>query len=420
VGEIEVLPSGRFRVRVRVNGKRKGDTFATRDEAERQRATLAVLHRATAEAMPPEPEALTLAAWGKTWLERRVEVAEVRHPQHDVTRWELHIGGSALDAMALEDIRPKHVTAWIDAMTKRRKAKGGPGRVSAQTIRRAFALLRLALSDAVRAELIESNPAVGAKLPKPKAPTWAFLTAAEIASVERGAPGVPEPSRRAFVVAIYTGLRAGELIALRWGDVTLDGPRPEVHVQRSHDGPPKSGKTRRVPLLPSALGALRAHRAEAGDVGTDDLVFPTVLGHQRHPGNDFGWSVKVRNGKPGPGYRVKLGVERYVRLHDLRHTCASHLAMGTWTASPWPLQDVARWLGHSSVAITERYAHLSPDYLHDRARGPAEAPVVVGANAPRGAEGSAPRPSENTGRTRQTARLFSAPRPRRTRSPRSA
>ncbi len=401
VGSVEVLPSGRFRVRVWVEGQKKGDTFATREEAEQQRATLAVMHRATAQALPPEPQALTLAAWGKTWLERREELGEVRDPQRDVWIWARYLEGSELAGMALADIRPKHIAGWVDGMAKRPKRKGG-GRLSPLTIRRAFALLRLVFVDAVRAEHLDANPCIGTKLPKPKTAPWAFLTAAEIAAVERGAPGVPEASRRVFVVAIYTGLRLGELVALRWGDVTLDGPRPELHVQRSHDGPPKSGKTRRVPLLPQALEALRAVREEAEGAGPEDVVFPSPRGLQRREGEDWGWSTRRRHRGEYYGYRLALGVERPVRFHDLRHTCASHLAMGTWTGAPWPLQDVARWLGHASVTMTERYAHLSPGYLHDRTRGPgggsgggSGGSGDRGTEAPRGTVPVVPRAHEN-------------------------
>jgi hypothetical protein len=112
VGSVEVLPSGRFRVRVRVNGRKTGDTFATRDEAEQQRATLAVRHRQVAEALPPVPKGLTLAAWGKTWLERRVELGLVRRPAEDCSRWGRYITGSSLDPMRLREIRPKHINAW--------------------------------------------------------------------------------------------------------------------------------------------------------------------------------------------------------------------------------------------------------------------------------------------------------------------
>jgi integrase len=386
VGSVEVLPSGRFRVRVWVKGKKTGDIFATREEAERQRATLAVRHRAVAETMPPEPAATTVASWGAPWLQRRVEAGEVRGARRDAQVWERYVSGTELAGMVLRDVRPKHVAAWIDGMIRRRKVRGGE-KLSPQTIRRAFALLRYALADAVRAEELDANPCAGARLPKPREAAWAFLTTEEVASVERGAPGVPEVSRRAFVVALRTGLRLGELVALRWGDVTLDGPLPALHVQRSNAGPTKSGRSRRVPLaFAPAVEALRAQLADAGGGSDRDaLVFPSPAGRQRSEGDDFGWSPRKRLDAPRVGYRVMLGVARRVRFHDLRHSLASHLAMGTWTEAPFPLHDVARWLGHSSVAVTEKYAHLSPSHLHDRAKAPA-----VGHGTP----GAVPRPTE--------------------------
>jgi integrase len=375
VGSIEVTPSGKFKVRVWVKGKRTGDTHATRDEAERQRAALAVRHRGVAELVPPEPGALTLAAWGKTWLERREELGEVRNAPGDRTRWGQYITGSALDGMALEDIRGKHITGWLDAMVKRPRAKG-PGRLAPQTIRHAFNLLRLAFADAMRAEHIDANPCNGAKLPKPKAAAWAFLTADEIALVLAGAPGVLPESQRAFIVATFAGLREGELIALRVADLTLDGRSPEVHVQRSHDGPPKNGKTRRVPLFPEAVEALRAQlahlAADGGEPADDAVVFPSVRGFQRQPNDDFGWSSRKRRRGAPTGFKAALGITRAVRFHELRHTTASHLAMGTWTSAPWPIQDIAAFMGHGSLAMTQRYMHLAPGYLHDRVRGARE------------------------------------------------
>lgn len=388
VGSVEVLPSGRFRVRVWVEGQKKGDTFATREEAEQQRATLAVMHRATAQALPPEPKALTLAAWGKTWLERREELGEVRRPQETRTRWDLYLGGTDLASMALRDIRPKHVQAWLDGMVKR--ARRGGGRISPSTIRHAFSHLRVCLGEAVRAEHTDANPCDGARLPKAREAPFAFLTTEEVAAVERPAPGVPEVSRRVFVVALFTGLRAGELMALRWGDVTLDGPRPEVHVQRSHDGLPKSGKGRRVPLFPQALDALRAQlahlEADGAEASPDDLVFPTPRGCQYRRGDDWGWGNRKRCRKVEPGHRVAFGITRRVTFHALRHTCASHLVMGTWTDSPLELLTVRAILGHASVTTTQRYAHLSPGHVHDRIRG---------TNGARGTGAFVPRNHEN-------------------------
>ncbi len=386
VGSIEELPSGRFRVRVWVKGRKTGDTFATREEAERQRATLAVLHRSTVESLPPEPQALTVATWGTTWLRRREEAGEVRGAKRDRQMWERYVSGTDLDGMVLREIRPKHVAAWVDGMARRRNTQGG-GRLSPQTIRRVFALLRHCLADAVRAEEIDANPCAGARLPKPREAAWAFLTVDEVDAVERGARGVPEVSRRAFVVALRTGLRLGELLALRWGNVTLDGPLPSLHVQRSNDGPTKSGRSRRVPLaFPTVLEALRLQLADAGgDPSPDALVFPSPSGRQRAEGDDFGWAPRKRAVDPRVGHRVTLGITRRVRFHDMRHTLASHLTMGSWTEAPFPLHDVARWLGHSSVTVSERYSHLSPSHLHDRAKAPA---------AGRGTTPTVPRPAE--------------------------
>ena len=306
--------------------------------------------------------------------------------------------------MPLEDIRGKHIAAWVDAMVKRPRAKG-PGRLSPQTIRHAFNLLRLALSDAMQAEHITANPCVRVKLPKPRTAKWAFLTADEVRALVGGAPGVPAASQRVFVVATFTGLREGELIALRWGDVTLDGPRPEVHVQRSHDGPPKNGKTRRVPLFPAAREALqlqRAHATTEGDgVEADDLVFPSTRGFQQQPNGDFGRSSCERRPGAPTGFKEALGIARPVRFHELRHTTASHLAMGTWTAAPWPIQDIAAFMGHTALAMTQRYMHLAPGYLHDRVRG-AGGGVTPSGETPRGTdvlrgtEVFVPRSSENT------------------------
>ena len=76
--------------------------------------------------------------------------------------------------------------------------------------------------------------------------------------------------------------------------------------------------------------------------------------------------TRVRENVRQAGYSKRLGFGRLVRFHDLRHTCASHLIMGTWGVQ-WSLSEIAAFLGHSDTEVTERYAHLSPDYLHGKA-----------------------------------------------------
>ncbi len=82
---------------------------------------------------------------------------------------------------------------------------------------------------------------------------------------------------------------------------------------------------------------------------------------------DAGWADRVRaKGVVHKGWKTVAGITRRVRFHDLRHTCASHLLMGTWGRS-WSLDEVRAFIGHSSTATTARYAHLSADHLHKAA-----------------------------------------------------
>jgi integrase len=217
-------------------------------------------------------------------------------------------------------------------------------------------LLRRALQDAADEGHATSNVAKDVEVPKkPRADDgWTWLRAEEIEAVLRARPRASTPAQRdAITLAIYTGLRAGELWGLRWCDATLDGPRPELHVRRNRSGPTKSGQDRHVPLLPMAVEALRSRRAASPGVGAA-LVFPGKKGKPHGEGYDAGW----------PSWKRAAGIARRVRFHDLRHTCASHLVQGTWTTRPLRLEDVRQWGGWSTIKMCERYAHLAPEALH--------------------------------------------------------
>ncbi len=154
-----------------------------------------------------------------------------------------------------------------------------------------------------------------------------------------------------FLVGFRTGLRIGELYALRWGDVEID--RRRLHVRRSTtvgatyaDGKvrrleattlPKSGRERIVPLPPDALAAL------AGCVGpADGLVFGVGRDDAKYP-----WEAVC-----------KASGLRDIGLHGMRHTFASQLV-----AAGVSLQRVQVLLGHASIDVTQRYAHLAPSDL---------------------------------------------------------
>ena len=150
-----------------------------------------------------------------------------------------------------------------------------------------------------------------------------------------------------MVVAIKTGLRQGELLGLQWDDVDLVAGRLVVRraVSRGRLSTPKSGKSREVPLSPNAVLALKQHRHLRGE-----FVFCNPDGSRLTKGR-CKW----------PLWRVckRAGLRR-IGWHFLRHTFASHLVM-----NGEPLKAVQELLGHSTISMTEQYAHLSPDVRRD-------------------------------------------------------
>lgn len=182
------------------------------------------------------------------------------------------------------------------------------------------------------------------KTPKPAPRFLDFDEAARL--IECAAP----EWRCLITVAVRTGLRLGELRALRWCDVDLSRARLVIRqaaAERSV-GTPKSGKPREVDLCDEAREALRAHRHLRGE-----LVFCDESG-----------AMLTRNSLKHPLWSAckRAGLER-IGWHVLRHTFASHLVM-----RGAPMRAVQELLGHADLKMTLRYAHLSPESRRDAVR----------------------------------------------------
>jgi len=153
------------------------------------------------------------------------------------------------------------------------------------------------------------------------------------------------PEWRTFVVlALKTGLRLGELLALQWQDIDLVAGFLIVRrsLWRGQEGSPKGGQNRKVPLSDVALAALKAHRHLRG---------PYVFCDER--GNHLTHSM-LKDVVPSACARAKLA--KRITTHGLRHTFASHLVMRGAS-----LKAVQELLGHESIEMTLRYSHLTPD-----------------------------------------------------------
>jgi integrase len=149
-----------------------------------------------------------------------------------------------------------------------------------------------------------------------------------------------------FLTAAFTGLRMGELLALRWRDV--DFAASTIRVRASWAGSalttPKSGKIRAVPLAPDVAGSLAHLGRRENWTGDEDLVFASEVGTY------LDGSALRR--------RYKAALERAglrsLRFHDLRHT------FGTRMIAKADIRRVQEWMGHADIQTTMKYLHYAP------------------------------------------------------------
>jgi integrase len=145
-------------------------------------------------------------------------------------------------------------------------------------------------------------------------------------------------------MALKTGLRVGELLALKWEDLDLVAGKLVVRrtLWNGQEGMPKGGRQRVVPLSHETVDVLKAYRHLRG---------PYVFCDEG--GGRLTHSV-VKDVVPSTCRRAGLG--KRITTHGLRHTFASHLIMRGAS-----LKAVQELLGHESIEMTLRYAHLTPD-----------------------------------------------------------
>lgn len=159
-----------------------------------------------------------------------------------------------------------------------------------------------------------------------------------------------------YKVAVYTGLREGELAALRVDN--LDFANRLITVQRSFNGPTKSNEVRHVPIMNPIYGDLIEWVKEI----QSGLLFPNLVGNMHTPSSRLFQEILHRVLKRAnfPEREVKGKKRSYIVFHDLRHTFASH-----WVMKGGDIFKLQKILGHQSIQMTMRYAHLAPHAFND-------------------------------------------------------
>ena len=354
-GAVRRLPSGRYQAsyldgttRERVQAP---STFATKADADLWLATVRA-DDARGELLDPRLSRRTFGEWAVEWLLGLHLKPKTMLGYESTLR--VHVlpvfGDRPVAAITYRECK-----AFVDALLRSGMAPGTAGE--------ARKVLRLVLREALRGDAIRRNPADGLRVPRGERDEMVFLTADEVLQLADEVANPPRPLRHPLRahpqysllvrLAAFTGLRAGEVAALRVGRVNPLHGRIEVAESASEVrselvyGPPKTYARRTVPVPEVLADELLAHLG-GRPPDPQAFVFTSAEGGALRHTNFY-----RRYYKPAVH---RSGLDPRTRFHDLRHTAAALMI-----AEGAHLLAVKERLGHSSIQVTaDRYGHLFP------------------------------------------------------------
>ena len=294
---------------------------------------------------PDGSAGVRLDAWSKEWLGFSVHLKpKTQIGYESLLRTRILPVFGACELVAIDGLA---IRRWVAEM----HANG----LSASRIKQSYRLLSQILASAVDCGLLEHDPSRGVKMPRDVRREISCLTAED---VEHLASAVLPRYRPLIHVLAYGGLRWGEATALRRFRCDLDVGRLIVAESladvngRAVFGMTKTYRVRKTRIPEFLVEELRAH-LKSVDAAPDALLFTAPRGGP----------LRIANYRQRVWWPAldRAGLSRAVRIHDLRHTCASLLIRQG--AHPKAIQH---HLGHSSINITmDRYGHLLPDQFDD-------------------------------------------------------
>ena len=312
-----------------------------------------------------EPSTMTLAEYLRHWLEA---YASVNVSAKTLERYREIVERGIIPALGhfkLMKLSPSSIQSFYSKQMTCGGMRGGP--LSARTVSHYHRLLHEALRHAVKWQMMARNPTDAVEPPRPKAAVVHALDEAECAKLRF----VVKDTHFALPVslALRTGMRRGEILALRWAEVDLDRGVAAVMrtLEQTAEGltfkEPKSAKSRRqIALSPDTVAELRAHKVRQAQrrlalgpgYADEDLVCCREDGTPFKPD---GFTACFKQ------FVSRRGMTT-LRFHDLRHTHASLLLK----QGVHP-KVVSERLGHATIGITlDTYSHLLPGMQEEAAR----------------------------------------------------
>jgi integrase len=354
-GSFRQRSDGRWEGRVWLGGARRSFYGTTRRETQQQ-VTAAL--REAEQGVRTGAGRETLAAYLERWLE------EAARPAVKARTFE---GYASIVRVRIVPRLGRLRLSEVESLDVQRLCADLQRSLSAQSVVNTYRCLHRALDQAVRWGLILRNPCDGAVPPAARRPEVRALTAAEASRLL--ASTMDAPHHALYMLALATGMRQGELLALRWADVDFNGRwlsvRRSAQQQRGKGivfVEPKTRRSRRrIALGRAAAAALARQRASQADQRRaavarwieQDLVFTTRTGGPLDAGGVR--RVFARD-------LERAGLPR-IRFHDLRHTAATLLLQEN--TNP---KVVSEMLGHSGIAITlDIYSHVVPSLQEEAA-----------------------------------------------------
>jgi integrase len=321
------------------DGRERTRTFARKVDAETWAAeqTTAIAHRSWVD---PLAGKVTLRSYADKWFATKADVA-ARTRINIETRLNRHIVPFFTDR-PISSIRPSDVRAFVAELTGNALAPS--------TVRATYGTLSQVFRQAVLDKVIAESPCVGISLPRQRQREEMHFLSPEQVNVL--AAEIGDRYRALIYTAAYSGLRAGELIALKvdrldlmGGSITVAGAGSEVRGHLEF-GPTKTGRVRTVGIprfLAQMLGEhIGKYQSEQG------FVFTAAHGGPLRHRNFY-----QRHFRPAV---ARTELPEGLRFHDLRHTCAAILI-----ANGRSMEEVKDHLGHSSIRVTsDCYGHLFP------------------------------------------------------------
>ena len=263
--------------------------------------------------------------------------------------------------MRIEDITTDTIERWRASAMKPYRDENGVQRVKLprRTAIKVVAILHGIFARARKPPFnLTNNPAADVERLRDRYDSgrFEFYSVEEVMALVRATENEPDESKEQaakqdaaiYLTAALTGLRLGEVLALRIRDVDFDNDT--IRVLQSVDpinglGTTKSGHGRSIPMVPQVAQALARLLQRERFTGPDDLVFPNDVGRW------LDGSALRRRYKDA---QAAVGL-RPLRFHDLRHTFGTH-----GRASAESDRELQEWMGHADARTTARYTHYRP------------------------------------------------------------